>query len=74
MYELGDGVEQSYTDAANWFRKAADAGNPAAKFNLGRFYEEGTGVPRDVAKAKGYYQQAAALGDQEAKKRLDQLR
>ena len=38
MYYYGDGVPQSYADAAAWFRKAADAGNADAMFNLGLMY------------------------------------
>ena len=35
MYCNGDGVEQDYTEAVVWYRKAAEQGNAGAQFNLG---------------------------------------
>ena len=73
MYVLGAGVGQSDTDAADWFRKAADAGNDLAMYNLGRFYEDGTGVTQNSGTAKQFYEHAAKLGNKEAVKRLSEL-
>ena len=42
--EKGAWVPQSMTEAAKWYRIAADAGNPVAEFRLGLFYRDGTGV------------------------------
>ena len=35
MYERGNGVPQDYTEAARWYRLAADDGDDAAQCNLG---------------------------------------
>jgi uncharacterized protein len=35
IYRDGHGVPQDYTEAASWFRKAADQDSPVAQFNLG---------------------------------------
>jgi TPR repeat protein len=42
---------QRYTDAARWYRNAADQGDPAAQNNLGIMYKDGQGVPQDYAEA-----------------------
>ena len=55
-YQDGDGVEQSYVQAAYWFRKAAEhvpnlGGAGQGRNNLGNLYEEGYGVPKDYIQA-----------------------
>jgi TPR repeat protein len=35
MYRDGRGVQQNYTTAVSWYRKAADQGNTIAQSNLG---------------------------------------
>ena len=35
MYLTGKGVPQDYTEAAKWFRMAAEQGDGRAQFNLG---------------------------------------
>lgn len=35
MYQNGEGVNQSYTEAFKWFTKAANQGHAQAQFNLG---------------------------------------
>jgi TPR repeat protein len=35
MYEKGEDVPQSYTEAVKWYRLAADQGNASAQNNLG---------------------------------------
>ncbi len=39
MYEKGQGVEQDYTKAVSWYRKAAEQGYAEAQFNLGLIYD-----------------------------------
>jgi len=34
-YDNGQGVKQDYTEAARWYRKAAEQGYALAQFNLG---------------------------------------
>ena len=39
MYQKGLGVTQDYTEAVNWYRKAAEQGNAQGQANLGDMYE-----------------------------------
>jgi hypothetical protein len=48
--------------AAAWFRRAAEAGQPAAQGNLGVLYATGAGVPADQAVAAQWYRRAAEQG------------
>jgi uncharacterized protein len=55
-YEDGDGVEQSYVQAAYWYRKAAEhvpnlGGAGQGRNNLGNLYAVGHGVPKDYVQA-----------------------
>jgi len=47
MYDKGRGVPIDYTEAAKWYRKAAEHGDPAAQYNLGLMYGNGNGVPQN---------------------------
>jgi uncharacterized protein len=51
FYSNGDGVEQSYKEAAKWFRRAADQGDDEAQEALGSAYFFGRGVPQDYMEA-----------------------
>jgi TPR repeat protein len=66
MYETGRGVPQSDTDAATWYRRAADQGEPWAQTNLGVKYARGQGVPQDYVTAYMWFYLSAAQGDQDA--------
>jgi TonB family protein len=48
------------SQAAEWFRKAAEQGNPRAQNSLGVLYHGGHGVPKDFNQAFGWYKKAAA--------------
>jgi len=61
-YANGDGVTNSYTEAAKWYRLAADQTNAAGLFGIGQLYEAGQGVRKDTAEAAKLYRQAAELG------------
>jgi TPR repeat protein len=60
LYRLGLGVRLDLTEAAHWYKLAADRGDPQAAFALGRAYIEGAGVEKDMDKAKAMFEQAAA--------------
>ncbi len=45
MYYTGEGVLQDYTEAAGWYRKAADQGYMDAELYLGGMYYDGYGLP-----------------------------
>lgn len=62
-YEIGNGTDQDYSQAANWYGKAADAGYAPAVAGLGYLYQTGKGVPEDHAKAAQLYRRAAEAGD-----------
>jgi uncharacterized protein len=68
--EGGRGVPQSDTEAAKWFRRAADQGDALAQFYLGVMYNEGRGVPQDYAEAAKWYRLAADQGDAQAQYNL----
>ena len=55
-------LEQNYTKAAEWFKKAASAGNVYAEYNLGRCYLDGLGVEQSNALALEWLQKAQAQG------------
>ncbi len=60
--------------AADWYERAALAGNPEAQRKYGQLLAKGgTGLAADPAKAKSWLQQAAAQNDQDAKKALEQF-
>lgn len=62
-YYAGNGVAQSYAEAAKWFRKAAEQGLASAQLDLGRMFENGEGVLKDAAQAVAWYRKAAEQGN-----------
>jgi len=62
LYHDGEGVPQDYTQAAVWFRKAAEHGNADAQYSLGVLYDLGHGVPNDYAQADILFRKAAEQG------------
>jgi hypothetical protein len=65
-YEIGRGVSQQCTSAAQWVARAAGEGNAAAQFNLGLRYRDGDGVAVDEDEALKWLQQAAAQQNSDA--------
>ena len=55
MYMKGQGVEQDYKQAGEWFRKAAENRLPQAQYKLANLYTEGKGVPKDLEFAYVWY-------------------
>jgi TPR repeat protein len=49
---------QSYTEAMEWYRKGAEAGDPKAQFFLGLALEEGTQGRQDLVAARGMFERA----------------
>ena len=58
-----DGKAQDYTQAAQWYLKAASQDHALAQFNLGVMYTRGQGVRRDDQQALVWISKAAHLGD-----------
>jgi localization factor PodJL len=62
----GKGVKSDLSEAANWYKLAADRGLAPAQYRLANLFEKGTGVSRDLTKAMTYYKQAAEAGNASA--------
>jgi TPR repeat protein len=73
MFDLGTGVPQDYAQAALWYRKAADQGDPQAQGNIGRLYDLGKGVPQDAVQAATWYRKAADQGQAKAQNTLGDM-
>ncbi len=65
-YYFGNGTEQNYPEAANWFREAAEMGSADSKYNLGLMYKNGQGVEKDLVLAYVWLHRAALQGDPDA--------
>jgi Sel1 repeat len=69
-----DGFTADGARAADWYERAALAGNSEAQRRLGLLLAKGgAGLAADATKAKTWLQQAAAQNDADAKKALDTL-
>jgi TPR repeat protein/transglutaminase-like putative cysteine protease len=64
MYENGFGVAIDLSEAARWYRLAAEQGDSYSQTRLGYLYEKGLGVPRDDVLAAQWYGKSAAAGDE----------
>ena len=53
-------------DAAQWFRRAADAGDRSGMLHMGGMYQLGLGVPHDDRAAVHWYRKASDAGDASA--------
>ena len=40
-----------YSEAAMWYRRAAEQGDSRAQYSLGLLYDRGQGVPQDIIEA-----------------------
>jgi TPR repeat protein len=69
-YVAGRGVPKDLAQAAYWYSKAADQGDPAAQLYLGYMYTVGMGVPLNKAEGIQWYRRAASSNDSEAKVNL----
>ena len=63
---FGEGIEQDYTSAAMWFKRAAMKGHAKAMHNLAYCYMYGKGVPIDYDKSLDYLRESALKGCREA--------
>jgi uncharacterized protein len=62
MYMHGLGVPQNYTEAAKWYRLAAEQGLADAQFIFANMYHEGRGVPQSYTESARWYRLAAEQG------------
>lgn len=65
VYGAG-GLEQDFTKAFQWFKKAADKDFAVACNQIGFCYSNAEGVPLDNSKAVFYFTKAASKGDHSA--------
>jgi TPR repeat protein len=70
MFSMGHGVKQDDAEAARWYRRGADAGEPRAMGSLGTLYAEGRGVSESLAEAESWLRKAAMAGDKRGMARL----
>jgi hypothetical protein len=56
-------LPQDFVQAARWWRKVAEQGNPEAQFKLGNCYAKGTGVSKDEIEAYAYWSIAGIISD-----------
>lgn len=59
ILETGSAGSKDPGMAADWYRKAAEAGLAKARFNLGALYYAGEGLPRDPRLAAEWFSKAA---------------
>jgi hypothetical protein len=69
-YLAGRGVPRDEKQAAYWYEKAANAGDPGAQQQIGYFYQAGFGVERDPGRAAQWFERAVAGGLVSAKVNL----
>ena len=62
-YGTGGGVEIDQKKATDWYRKAAEQGDPRGQMALAARLDDGQGVAVDVAAATKWYEKAATTGD-----------
>lgn len=70
-YAFGNGVEQDYQKALEWYMKAADQNDSEAQYNIGVCYFAGNGVEADWYKAVEWYKKSADNGNERAKTQLE---
>lgn len=66
MYRRGDkeySIPRDDSEAAKWFRKAAEEGDGKASIMLGYVYFHGEGVQQDYSEAMKWYRKAADQGE-----------
>jgi TPR repeat protein len=73
LYAEGKVVPNDFTEAAKWFRKAADQGHAQAQYTLGVIYSGGHGVPVDFAEGYVWYCLAEKSGVENASDDCDSL-
>jgi TPR repeat protein len=69
-YLLGRGVPKDEKQAAYWYEKAANSGDPGAQQQIGYFYAAGIGVERSPQRATKWFERAVASGSISAKVNL----
>jgi TPR repeat protein len=66
QFSRGQGAGQDLTQAAHWYRLAAEQNHPLAQFNLGVMLGRGQGIAADPAAGEEWIRRAALGGDARA--------
>ncbi len=64
---------EKYTEAYDFFSKAAEKGDAVSMYNLGLMYVDGMGLSQDGVKAQEWYRKAAEKGSTEAMRDLGKM-
>lgn len=72
-YSFGDGVEQNFVKAHNFFLKSANQGDVRAQYYLGVMYSNGHGIPKDLEQAYFWFSKSAFHGDADAQCELGMM-
>lgn len=64
--EGNEGLSRSVTEAAVWYRRAAEQGHLEAQLALAQLYDQGQGVEKDDRQALHWFVQAARQGEPQA--------
>jgi uncharacterized protein len=70
MYLTGAGLDRNSAEAARWFQKAVEQGQPEAAFLLGTMFWNGDGVERSHEEAGKIWHLSAERGNASAPARL----
>lgn len=70
MYEIGQGVEQNYSEAVKWYQKAAEQGDAEAQNSLGTMCRSGLGTEQDFNEAMNWFRKSAEQGNPEAERNI----
>ncbi len=74
MYMKGQGVEQDYEQAGEWFRKASEQGLASAMYKLADLYTKGNGVPKDLEFAYVWYSVGAVHEHQKSMNMIEKAK
>ena len=66
LYGSGSGIAKNMTEAAKWYRRAADQGHAKAQAMMGVLFKSGEGVPQSHLEAIKWWRLAANQGDADA--------
>jgi TPR repeat protein len=72
-YDTGRGVEADASQAARWYRAAAEGGHPKGQAMLAQLYLTGRGVPRDPVRAYAWFRRSADAGEESARLQAELL-
>ncbi|NOR50781.1 MAG: hypothetical protein GQ530_07105, partial [Desulfuromonadales bacterium] len=72
-YAFGEGVKQSYKEAFQWYRRAAEQNHIVAQYSLGVSYAYGEGIAQNPELAAEWFKKSAEQGYERAQVLLGSL-